>query len=865
MNPQKSVLARQVFEDVVDLDVGDRADAIAQRCGDDVELRDLVLDLLRADEEAESGQFLARTVSADLTGAKIGKYTVLRALGSGGMGTVYLAEQDQPKRQVALKVLQPIFRSSSVLRRFTVESEILARLSHPSIAQVFDAGVHEFHGDGIRLTLPWYALEYLEHAAPLTHYAQQHRLDTIARVQLMATICDAVHHAHRKGVIHRDLKPANLLVDGGGHVKVIDFGVARVAATDGASTLHTQSGELLGTVRYMAPEQLAGDSDAVDTRSDVYSLGVILFELLCGKPPLDLDGKSVSEAARIARDVEPKRLRSIAPALAQDLEWICTKALEKDPARRFASAAEFTADLERFLAGEPTLSGPPSATYRVGVFVRRHRALVASTLAVIVALAIGLAVALKALQRANVEEARANQEAAAAKESATRAERAQAEATKEAQRALDAESSAKRDANIAQAITQLLTDSYAQANAENRGLDLKVVDALDSTADRMFDAFTTSPEVIAPVSNEIARLYQSLGDRQRALDVLERATTMVDAAAESALRDEPDFLKLLSNRIELMVLGGSIEGALALLDEVDAIAARIPDLDPTLRLRGARQRGSILQRLGRFAEAVPALERALAEHEAALGTNNIDALIVANDLALVRSGLGQWPEAIELQSSVVERARAAFGDDNVWTLGFRGNLAAFLRDSDQLDEAVAELRDIVRIQSEKLGPENPYTLSSRAALAKSLWRKQERDTAVAEYRDVLEIRTRVAGAGDPTTLNDASSLANALSMMQQFEESEAVATRHLEAGALVLPQNHPSMIGLSGTLGFTYLEQKNTDAAEPLLLGAHDGFAATFGKDSPYTLRYAQALVHLYELRGDAESAARYRRVPSSP
>jgi tetratricopeptide (TPR) repeat protein len=862
VNPAKSVLARQVFEDVVDLDAKVRAEAIVQRCGDDVELRELVLDLLRADEEAESGQFLARTVSTDLTGARIGKYKVLRALGSGGMGTVYLAEQDQPKRQVALKVLQPIFRSGSVLRRFTVESEILARLSHPAIARVFDAGVHEFHGDGIRLTLPWYALEYLDQAAPLTQYAHRHRLDSVARVELVAAICDAVHHAHQKGVIHRDLKPANLLVDAEGHVKVIDFGVARAAATEGASTLHTRSGELLGTVRYMAPEQLGGDPDAVDTRSDVYALGVILFELLCGKPPLDLDGKSVSEAARIAQEVEPKRLRTIDPTAAADLEWICAKALEKDPARRFASAAEMAADLRRYLHGEPTLSGPPSATYRVGVFVRRHRALVAGTLAVIVALSIGLAVALHALQRANVEEERANREAKASKESATQAELARAETAKEAQRALDAEEAARKDANVARAITQLLTDSYAQANAENRGLDLKVVDALESTSERMFDAFETSPEVIAPVTNEIAKLYQSLGDRDRALDVLEHATTMARTAKVEETRD---FVVLLSNRVELLMLAGRIDEALTVLDDADAVVARVPDLEPTLRLRGARQRGSILQKLGRFAESEPALEHSLAEHEEALGKNHIDTLLVGNDLALVLVGQNKLSEGIALQSTLVDRARTEFGDDNVWTLALRGNLASYLRDAGRLDEAITELREIIRIQTEKQGAENPYTLSSRSTLGKCLWRKEEQDAAVREFREVLEIRTRNSGVGDPTTLNDASSLVNALAVMKQFDESEAIAKRHLEAGALILPENHPALIGLTGTLGITYLEASNTEAAEPLLLRAHDGFAATFGKDSPYTARYANALCHLYETRGDEESAARYRRVPSSP
>lgn len=862
MIPPKSVLARQIFEDVVDLEGDARTAAIAQRCGDDAELRALVVDLLRADEEAESGQFLARTVSADLTGAKIGKYTVLHAIGSGGMGTVYLAEQDQPKRRVALKVLQPIFRSSSILRRFTVESEILARLSHPSIAQVFDAGAHEFHGDGIRLTLPWYALEYLENAAPLTQYAQRHRLDTVARVELVATICDAVHHAHQKGVIHRDLKPANLLVDGAGHVKVIDFGVARVAAPDGASTLHTNSGELLGTVRYMAPEQLSGDPDAVDTRSDVYALGVILFELLCGKPPLDQDGKNISEAARIAKDVEPKRLRSVDSTLPQDLEWICAKALEKDPTRRFASAGEFAADLRRFLAGEPALSGPPSATYRVGVFVRRHRALVASTLAVIVALAIGLAVALKALQRANAEETRANREAKASKESAERAELAEAAATQEAERARDAEASAKKDANIAQAIKQLLTDSYAQANAENRGLDLKVVDALESTTERMFDAFLTSPDVIAPVSNEIARLYQSLGDRDRALDVLARATTM---SREANVVDGRDYALLLSNQVELMILAGRIEEALTLLDDADAVVARIPDLDAPVRLRGARQRGSILQKLGRFAEAEPALERSFAEHEEALGKNHVDTLLVGNDLALVKTGLNKRADVVALQSDLVQRARGEFGDDNVWTLALRGNLAGYLRDAGRLDEAIAELREIIRIQSEKMGAENPYTLSSRSSLAKCLWRKRETDLALTEYRDVLEIRTRVSGAGDPTTLNDASGLVNALNLTQQYDEAETIAKRHLEAGASILPPAHPALVGLSGTLGFTYLEQENTEAAEPLLIGAYDTFAATFGKDSPYTVQYGKALVHLYELRGDSAKADLYRRTPSSP
>jgi WD40 repeat protein len=331
----------------------------------------------------------------------IGRYRIIRQHGEGGMGTVYEAEQDNPRRTVALKVIRSGLLSAGLIKRFSHEAQILARLHHPGIAQVYEAGVA---GDG----QPFFAMEFIR-GVPLDEYARTRSPDAAARLEMVARVCDAVQHAHDKGVIHRDLKPGNILVDEAGQPKVLDFGIARVTAADLQTTVsRTQTGQLLGTLSYMSPEQIAADPASLDGRSDVYALGVILFELLARRLPYNVDHLPVHEVARLIQQQEPSRLGSIDARYRGDVECIVAKALEKDKTRRYAAVGDLASDIRRYLRGEAILARPASALYQLRKFARRHKALVSSVLGVMAALAAGAVISVLYAVRAerNAREAR---------------------------------------------------------------------------------------------------------------------------------------------------------------------------------------------------------------------------------------------------------------------------------------------------------------------------------------------------------------------------------------------------------------------------------------------------------------------------
>ncbi len=335
---------------------------------------------------------------------EIGRYKVQRTIGSGGMGTVYQAIQESPRRKVAIKVMRSGVTSKSAMRRFEYESQILGRLSHRCIAQVYEAGTYDDGTGGV----PYFAMEYIVGAKTLLEYARQKDLKVHERLELFEQVCDAVHHGHLKGIIHRDLKPDNILVDSSGNPKIIDFGVARSTDSDMVvTTLQTNVGQLIGTVQYMSPEQCEADPDLIDARSDVYSLGVILYELLTEQTPYNLSSIPIYEATRLIREQQPTKMTTITEGIDGDLETVVSKSMDKDRDRRYQSSYELGQDITRFLENEPIHARRASMVYQLKMFARRNKAVVATVVTIGIALVLATAVSVYSGIHASQAEAKA--------------------------------------------------------------------------------------------------------------------------------------------------------------------------------------------------------------------------------------------------------------------------------------------------------------------------------------------------------------------------------------------------------------------------------------------------------------------------
>ncbi|MCW5765335.1 MAG: protein kinase [Phycisphaeraceae bacterium] len=434
--------------------------------------------------------------AASPTPQRIGRYTVAGLIGVGGMGVVYEATQDQPRRTVALKVIRGGLMTPEKLRRFEHESEVLGRLQHPGIAQVYEAGTFV---DSQGQQTPFFAMEYIK-GSSLSEHARNAGLNVRGRLEILARVCDAVHHAHQKGVIHRDLKPVNILVDESGQPKVLDFGVARVTGSDvQPDSVETAAGQLLGTLPYMSPEQVTGNPDDLDTRSDVYTLGVIAFELLAGVMPHDLSGRSIPDAVRVIRDDSPRRLSSVVRALRGDVETIVGKALEKDKARRYPSAEALASDIRRYLRNEPISARPAGAWYQFRKFALRHKGLVAGLGSAVLMLVAGLAVMSYAFEL-------------------TRRERDEKKV---------ALGTAVDQADIASEINRFLNDGLLGSIDPDRGnaADLTVKEMVDRAAARL-ESSPPRPVIESELRQTIGTVYAKLGRPHEALHHLRRALAL---------------------------------------------------------------------------------------------------------------------------------------------------------------------------------------------------------------------------------------------------------------------------------------------------------------------------------------------------
>ncbi len=835
--------AREIFDELADRPAQQRPALLEAACRGDEVLRDRVLKLLRADHRA--GDFLEKPaiLAADLAEdhpppkpRQIGRYQVTGVIATGGMGTVYEAQQEQPRRTVALKVMRWSIASPSAQRRFEYESELLARLQHPGIAQVFEAGTHQCGTEPV----PYFAMEYIPEAKSITEYADQENLDLRQRLELLGKVCDAVEYAHQKGIIHRDLKPSNILVDAQGQPRVIDFGVARSTDTDPWVTgLRTQTGQLIGTLQYMSPEQCAADPHNIDTRSDVYTLGVVLYELLCGKLPYDVTSVTLHEATRIVRDQPPSKLSTIDARLRGDLETIVQKALEKDREHRYRSAAELADDVRRYLAGEAILARPPSVTYQLRVFARRHKALVAGFAAVFVSLTLGiLGTSLGLIQ------ARQQRDAADAALIQTDRQRAESETA-----------------------TGLLSSVLEAVDPEiARGRDVTVLkDVLDEVARRI--------ETDAPFADQSlaeATLRTTIGKTYRHLGLYDQADPHLRTALEirrSVLGNRhPDVVESLFELGLLQLRNGNPNGVVPLCREAVEIYRSAGLTDSPAVAGSLRELGTAQMAAGDYAQAESLLQGGLQMYRKLPGNQARGISWCLNNLGMLEQRKGDLDAAAEYHLQALELRRKELGADHPHIIHSYINLGDVQRSKVDSDQSEKWYRLAIEL-SEKVRGEHPSTAGALQRLGVRL-HKHEGDCKAAEplLRRSLEIRQKAFGDGHRSVATMRLTLGHCLRDQGKIDEAERLFGEAAETFRTRRLEKDPWLGGALMNLGYCHTRMGRYAEAEPELLEGYRIKKAVHEEGHPLLVEATQRLVGLYEAWEKPEQAAQWRaRLPEEP
>jgi serine/threonine protein kinase len=758
--------AKSIFLDALEVaSAPERAAYLDRRCGADTQLRAEVETLLRHHERL--GDYLEQPACGPgpedgvsglpgIEGASpvIGPYKLLEPIGEGGMGVVYMAEQTRPvRRKVALKIIKPGMDTRQVVARFEAERQALAMMDHPNIARVLDAGATESGR-------PYFVME-LVRGIPITTYCDQQRLPINERLNLFIQVCQAVQHAHQKGIIHRDLKPTNVLItlhDGVPVPKIIDFGVAKATGqslTD--KTLFTAFAHFIGTPLYMSPEQAEWSGIDVDTRSDIYSLGVLLYELLAGTTPFDQDTfrtVALDEMRRIIREEEPPKPSTRLSALGEtlttvstnrqaeprrlnravrgELDWIVMKALEKDRRRRYETANDFAADVMRYLTDKPVEACPPSAWYRFGKLARRHRAAFMTSALVVLALVVGTAVSTWQAIRATRAEATARQQ----RNAATTARGAEARAR---ERAEDAEAAARAEADKATAINEfLVNDLLVQAKPDNNAVTEPVTlqTVLDRAAEKVGDRFRDRPLLEAALRTTIGETYFSLG-------ALEQSQQQYAAA-------------------------------LAIYERQKG-----PRAAETARAMVAL--GSVLDAWGRFDDAEPLLRQGLDGLRRALGEEHPDTLTAMNNLAHLYwvQERGKLSETEVLLKKVLEIRYRTQGKTHLDTLNAMDNLAMLYDSQGQLSYPPVLFPQGLEIRLGDRGKEHPQTaaLEYRAGRYTTQGKLSEAEALLVE---ALEKKRRALGEHHPQTIETLLNLVQLYGLENKLSEAEVLLVRRIE-------------------------------------------------------------------------------------
>ncbi|MEO1130214.1 MAG: serine/threonine-protein kinase [Planctomycetota bacterium] len=874
-------LAMELFDELCDVPPAKQQAVLDARCGDDPELRAQVERMLKQDAsgggalggEGGGAAVLASSLADDLgteIPEQVGRYRVVREIGRGGMGVVYEAEQENPKRRVALKVMRQGISTRQLLRRFQHEAHVLGQLDHRGIAQIYEADTEALGNTA----LPYFVMEYIE-GEPLDVHVRERGFSHRETLELMARVCDAVHHAHQKGVMHRDLKPSNVLVkeettttathgstliDSIGQPKILDFGIARVTDADmQVTTLQTDVGQIVGTVAYMSPEQLAGDSRVLDTRCDVYALGVMLYRMLSGRLPHDLAGKPIAEAARVVQQDEPARIGSVVPPLRGDVETIVGKAMEKQADRRYDSAAQLSDDIRRYLRQEPVLAHPPSRAYLLRRFAQRNKGLVVGVAAAFVLLVLGVigtSIGLVSALQANSSLARTNAALEQANEDLDSVSDFQAAQLSSIdalemgilmrQSLLDAAPDAERDD---------LSARLQVINFTDQALEALEVNIFERALEAVDQQFAEQPLVRAKLLQTLAETLRTLGindlARGPASDAIEAyAQELGEMSREVAgARQEYGTLLLVSNLYE--DAGREFQAAADIFRELDGV-------DSTGELAALNGVAASYRNRGQFADAITLHRRVLDGRRRILGPDHEFTISSTRNLAIALEDATELEEAGSLFREAYTRAREAFGDEDERTFDIGAALASHLLTIAQYDEALELIERTLTSQRRMLGDSHPETLSSINKLAAVLDTIGRYEEAEALYRECLEGQIELYGEGDSLVLRSTGNLGYILNLQGKSEEAEKYYRKAYVGLQRMLGPDHPHTLTSAGNLASLLLQLEQLEESEELHLLAYEGRMAVLGPDHPSTLNAVYNMGNMLRTTGKLNEAEPY-------
>jgi tetratricopeptide (TPR) repeat protein len=736
---------REIFHEVCDLPAHDRAAKLDELCKDDPDTRAGVERILEAEQsEGASDQAVPRLGFVQ-TAPELDGYRIIALLGEGGMGAVYEAEQLSPSRSVAIKVLRSGYATRVMLKRFEREAEVLARLNHPGIAQIYEVGL----GSSNDRDIPFIAMELVK-GDTLLRAAGKSGLDLRERLALAADLCDAVDHAHARGVIHRDLKPSNILVDESGASKILDFGIARITERDlQAATMQTEVGQILGTAAYMSPEQASGDPEEIDERSDVYALGAVIYELLTGRLPHDVSNLPLPDALQSIRLDDPTSAATLDTRFRGDINTILNKALERDKQHRYQSAADLGADIRRHLESKPILARPPSVLYQCQKFAKRNKGVVATLSAVFLMLVVGVVLLGAALQRESRARVQAEQSLARANSAYTFLERILLGLSPRETRNMD---------------TELLMTMLDHARDEAALIEQPMVRAeMLVIIGRVYDSIFEYDRAAETLSGAIELMDQFQSEQSDRLDAMETlshahhkagrfelaAEFMETVIAAARTDDESERLAgALRKRAEIAMDVGDYSSALAMIEESRSDESGVSEMD---RARSEMQHAAILRRLDRLDEAealyLQSLDRFRSEDA------DLEVPILLNSLAVLARRRGDLAGAERYYTDSIAAREAIDSRVNPDVAATLSNLGRLFVMQDRYDEALEVLNESLAQHIALFGEEHfnvAYPLVSLAQAQRKLGNLDQAMTTIDRAVGTIE---REVGSGHPLLVN----------------------------------------------------------------------------------------------------------------